>query len=97
MKTAIFVPLSPFSSLASVCLCADIFGLVAAGNRFALGGMTVTRNRHDLVNEWVEIGVMTGYMHVLLKSDQHIIQSNRAVAGVVIGSFIYANTAPKLA
>lgn len=97
VKTAKFVPLPPFSSLASVCFCAGMFGSVAAVNRFASGGMTVVRNRHDLVNELVGIGVMTGYMHVLLKSDQRIIRSNRAVAGVVIGSFIYANTAPKSA
>ena len=62
--------------------------------RFTAGGMAVARDRQDVWNEFVGVGAVYGYANALLKYEKRICWNNRAVAGIVIGSIVYANTAP---
>lgn len=69
-------------------------GSIGAVQRFTAGGMAVARDRQDVWNEFVGLGAVYGYTNALLRSEKRVLWNNRAVAGIVVGSIIYANTAP---
>lgn len=89
-----FVPLPPFSSLASVGYYAGIAGSMATVQRFASGGVAVARNRQDGWSEFAGMGAVYAYASALFKSERRLSWNNRAFAGLVMGSIVYANTAP---
>lgn len=94
-KTGKFVPLPPFSSLASIGYYAGVVGCVAGVQRFICGGIAVARGgRHDVFNEIAGVGGVYIYMRTILSSDKRVIWSNRFVAGALVGSVAYANLAP---
>jgi len=89
-----FVPLPPLSSLRSIGFYAGLAGSVAAVQRFAAGGMAVARDRRDVWNELIGLGAVYGYGKYVFKTEKRMSWNNRAVAGIVVGSIVYANTAP---
>ena len=94
-KTGKFVPLVPFSSLASIGFCGGVVGCVAGLQRFLCGGMAVARGgRHDVFNELVGFGGVYIYIETILLSEKRVLWSNRFFAGTVVGAVGYANLAP---
>lgn len=89
-----FAPLPPFSSPASVGFYAGMAGSIVAAQRIAAGGAAVARDRQDVWSELVGLGAVYGWTAYLFKSEKRVAWNNRAVAGVFIGSIVYANTAP---
>jgi hypothetical protein len=87
-----FVPLPPFSSFASISYYAGLIGSVAAVQRFVAGGAAVARGREDVANEFLGIVCGYGYAGALLRSERRMAWNNRAVAGLIVGSVVYANT-----
>ena len=91
VKTGKFVPLPPFSSLASVCYYGGIIGSVAGIQRCLCGGMALARGRHDVFNELVGVGGVYVYMRTILSSDKRVLWNNRIVAGAVVLGTLYCN------
>ncbi|KAL9186264.1 hypothetical protein ACHAXT_005502 [Thalassiosira profunda] len=94
------VPLPPFSSLASVGRYAGLFGTALAIDRMAVGALAVARNRQDGWDEAfgklaVAAWVYKLYDGTIAMKETRIRWNNRAMAGIVLGSVVYANTAPK--
>jgi len=73
---------------------AGMFGSIAIVQRFTSGGLAVARGRHDICNEVLGTAAVYGYATALFKSEGRMAWNNRAVAGLVLGSVVYANTAP---
>eukprot|EP00571_Detonula_confervacea_P015774 CAMPEP_0172300246 /NCGR_PEP_ID=MMETSP1058-20130122/2372_1 /TAXON_ID=83371 /ORGANISM="Detonula confervacea, Strain CCMP 353" /LENGTH=96 /DNA_ID=CAMNT_0013009969 /DNA_START=199 /DNA_END=489 /DNA_ORIENTATION=+ len=86
-----FIPLPPFSSLASVGYYAGMCGSIAAVQSFTSGGLTAARGRQDVWNEFFGVAAVYGYATFLLKSEKRMSRNNRAMAGITIGSIVYAN------
>jgi len=57
-----FIPLPPFSSLASVGYYAGMCGSIAAVQSFTSGGLTAARGRQDVWNEF--FGVAAGELNM---------------------------------
>uniref|UniRef100_A0A7S2PMY0 Mitochondrial import inner membrane translocase subunit TIM22 n=1 Tax=Skeletonema marinoi TaxID=267567 RepID=A0A7S2PMY0_9STRA len=94
-KTGKFVPLAPFSSLASIGYYGGVIGCVAGVQRFICGGIAVARGgRHDVLNEIFGVGGVYIYMRTILSSDTRVLWNNRFVAGALVGTVAYANLAP---
>ena len=94
--TSKFVPLPPFSSLASVCRYAGMFGSIGAVQRFASGAFAVARDRQDMWNECFGVAAVYGYASYLFKSEKCMTWNNRAVSGIVFGSIVYAQTEKRI-
>jgi hypothetical protein len=93
-KSGQFVPLRPFSSLASVGYYGATIGSVVFVSKFVSGGMGVLRNRYDVWNELVGFGAVAVYWTKVLSCDTRVVWNNRLVGGAVVGSVLYANIAP---
>ncbi|KAL7523260.1 hypothetical protein ACHAWF_000442, partial [Thalassiosira exigua] len=89
-KTSKFVPLPPFSSLASVGRYAGVFGSVFTLPHFVSGGMAVARKRQDMLNVYAGVVAVFGYAYALFESERRLAWNNRAVAGIFVGSAIYS-------
>jgi hypothetical protein len=89
-----FVPLRPFSSLASVGYCGATIGSVAFVSRFVSGGVAVARNKHDWMNEFIGFGAVAAYWSTVLSVEERVRWNNRLVAGSFVGAILYANLAP---
>jgi hypothetical protein len=89
-----FVPLPPFSSLASVGHYGATLGSVVLVSRFVSGGMTVARNKHDWYNELLGIGAVYMFHQKVLTIEKRARWNNRLVGGAFVGAFLYANVAP---
>lgn len=90
-----FIPLRPFSSLASVGFYAGLFGSIALVKCTTSGVLASARNKLDVWNDLVGVAAVYSYASYLFKgSEQRITWNNRCMAGIAIGSVIYANTAP---
>lgn len=91
-KTGKFVPLAPFSSLASVGYYAGIIGCIAGVQRCICGGMALARGgRHDVLNELAGVGGVYMYMKTILSSEKRILWNNRFIGCAFVGSVFYAN------
>jgi len=94
-KTGKFVPLAPFSSLASIGYYCGVVGCVAGVQRFLCGGMALARGgRHDVFNELVGVGGVYVYMRSILSSETRVVWNNRFVAGAALGAVGYTNLVP---
>jgi hypothetical protein len=89
-----YVPLRPFSSLASMGYYGATIGSVVFVSRFVSGGMTLAWNRHDLYNEIVGLGAVGAYWKMVLSHDTRVVWNNRFVGGAMLGAIVYANVAP---
>lgn len=88
-KTGKFVPLAPFSSLASIGYYGGVVGCVAGVQRLLCGGMSLARGRHDVLNELVGVGGVYIYMRTILSSEKRVLWNNRFVAGAVVLGTVY--------
>eukprot|EP00804_Cyclotella_cryptica_P007453 CCRYP_002647-RB/>CCRYP_002647-RB protein AED:0.04 eAED:0.04 QI:80/1/1/1/0/0/2/576/192 len=89
-----FVPLRPFSSLASVGYCGATVGSVVFVSRFVSGGMTLVRDKDDWLNEIIGLGAAAAYCKEVLFFEDRCRWNNRFVAGSLVGAILYANVAP---
>ena len=89
-----FIPLRPFSSLTSVGYYAGLFGSIALVKCTASGGLALARNKLDVCNDLVGVAAVYSYASYLFGSEKRVKWNNRCLAGMAIGSIVYANTAP---
>lgn len=90
-----FIPLRPFSSLTSVGYYAGLFGSIALVKCTASGGLALARNKLDVWNDLVGVVAVYSYASYLFRgSEMRVTWNNRCLAGLAIGSIVYANTAP---
>jgi hypothetical protein len=89
-----YVPLRPFSSLASAGYYGAPIGSVVFVSRFVSGGMTLARNRHDVYNGIVVLGAVGAYWKMVLSHDTRVVWNNRFVGGAMLGAIVYANVTP---
>ncbi len=90
-----FIPLRPFSSLTSIGYYAGLFGSIALVKCTASGGLALARNKLDVWNDLVGVAAVYSYASYLFRgSEKRVTWNNRCLAGVAIGSIVYANTAP---
>lgn len=94
-KSGKFVPLSPFSSLASIGYYGGIVGCVAGVQRLICGGVALARGgRNDVFNEIAGVGGVYIYMRTILSSEKRVLWNNRFVGGALVGAVAYANLGP---
>ena len=88
-----FIPLRPFSSLPSIGYYAGLFGSVALVKCTTSGTFALARNKLDVWNDLVGVAAVYSYASYLFRgSEKRIMWNNRCLAGIAIGSFVYANT-----
>ena len=86
-----FVPLLPFSSLASIGYYGGVIGCTAGVQRFLSGGMTLARGVNDVYNELVGVAGVYVYVTKILSSEKRVLWNNRIVAGTVVLGTLYSN------
>ena len=91
MKTGIFKPAAPFSSLSSVPTNAIIFGSLLAAQRFGSKTSEFARGKQDPWNDLVGCAVAYPYYQYFLV--RHATVHNRVVGGGVVFAVLYANFA----
>lgn len=90
-----FIPLRPFSSLSSVGYYAGLFGSIALVKCSTSNGLALARNKLDVWNDLLGVAAVYSYASYLFRgSDKRITWNNRCLAGIAIGSIVYANTSP---
>ncbi|KAL3763077.1 hypothetical protein ACHAWU_007783 [Discostella pseudostelligera] len=88
-----FIPLRPFSSLPSIGYYAGLFGSIALVKCTTSGTFALARNKLDVWNDLVGVAAVYSYASYLFRgSEKRIMWNNRCLAGIAIGSFVYANT-----
>ena len=89
IKTGIFKPAPPLSSLRSVPSNAIIFGSLLAVQRFGCKTIELVRGKQDPWNDLFGCCVAYPYyQHFLVK---HVVGHNRVVGGAVVMAVVYAN------
>ena len=89
-----YVPLRPFSSLSSVGYYGATMGSIAFVSTLASGGVAMARNQDDALNLIFGTGAAYAYWMKVLSHNERALWNNRIVGGAIVGSFLYANTAP---
>jgi hypothetical protein len=92
LKTGIFRPIRPFSSLHAVSYNAIYFGCILGYQRFCCKGLELIRRKEDVMNDIFGFGMIYPYYRYILNhSEKRLLLHHRFVSGSIVLSILYVN------